>query len=142
MPTLISCYTEWQGSKCVLRSPRPTIGHKMLSLQECRSRPKVLGCLSLPIPDLGFKHTTSLSRGVCFSAWSRKPWWIIRANLCVFLFHLINLTASEFSYSDFCWEKLSQKMTFVGRKELLLFLIHLTTITIIIFSLGYAIREE
>ncbi|XP_050273347.1 flap endonuclease 1 [Quercus robur] len=55
-----------KGSKCVLRSPRPATGNKMLSLQACGSRPKVLGSLSLPIQYLGFKHSTSLSRGVCF----------------------------------------------------------------------------
>ncbi|XP_030956958.1 flap endonuclease 1 isoform X1 [Quercus lobata] len=55
-----------KGSKCVLRSPRPATGNKMLSLQACGSRPKVLGSLSLPIQYLGFKHSMSLSRGVCF----------------------------------------------------------------------------
>ncbi|XP_062155552.1 flap endonuclease 1 isoform X2 [Alnus glutinosa] len=55
-------------SKCVLRSPRSAIGHKMFSLQACRPTPKVLCSLSLPIPDPGVKHSTSLCIGFCFGA--------------------------------------------------------------------------
>ncbi|KAF5451230.1 hypothetical protein F2P56_026350 [Juglans regia] len=55
-------------SKCVLRSPRPAIGHKMFSLHASRSRLMVHASLSLPIPDLGVKNSTSLSTGVIFRA--------------------------------------------------------------------------
>ncbi|KAH7542876.1 hypothetical protein FEM48_Zijuj02G0121700 [Ziziphus jujuba var. spinosa] len=55
-------------SKCVLRSPKPATKDKMLfSLQaSTSSRSRIIGNLSLPILDLGSKHSMSLSRGVCF----------------------------------------------------------------------------
>lgn len=81
-------FIGWQESKCVLKHPKPAIKSKMFSLQDCNSsRPNVIGSLSLPIFNLGFKHFIPLSRGVSFSTWSWKPWWIFRDNLCLFLFH-------------------------------------------------------
>ncbi|KAG6663072.1 flap endonuclease 1 isoform X1 [Carya illinoinensis] len=55
-------------SKCVLRSPRPAIGHKMFSLHASRSGLMVHASLSLPILALGVKNSTSLFRGVIFRA--------------------------------------------------------------------------
>ncbi|XP_024020380.1 flap endonuclease 1 isoform X1 [Morus notabilis] len=56
-----------KGSKCVLRSPKPALKHKMFSLEFSNpSRAKLIGNMSLPILDLGSKHPMPLSRGVCF----------------------------------------------------------------------------
>ncbi|KAK7344312.1 hypothetical protein VNO77_13770 [Canavalia gladiata] len=57
-------------SKCMLRSFKPAIEHKMFSLQlSNRSRPMVsFGKLSLPIYNLGSKLSVPFPRGVCFGA--------------------------------------------------------------------------
>lgn len=81
-------FIGWQESKCVLKHPKPAIKSKMFSLQDFNSSgPNVIGSLSLPNFNLGAKHFIPLSRGVCFSTWSWKPWWTFRDNLCLFLFH-------------------------------------------------------
>lgn len=77
-------FIGWQESKCVLKHPKPAIKSKMFSLQDCNSsRPNVIGSLSLPIFNLGAKHFIPLSRGVCFSTWSWKPWWTFRESLLI-----------------------------------------------------------
>ncbi|GMN23164.1 hypothetical protein TIFTF001_000013 [Ficus carica] len=56
-----------KGSKCVHRSPKPTPKHKMFSVEASNSsRAKIIGNMNMPILDLGSKHHTPLSRGVCF----------------------------------------------------------------------------
>ncbi|CAJ2628888.1 unnamed protein product [Trifolium pratense] len=56
-------------SKCMLRSFKPTIDHKMSSLRiSIQSRPMGFGKLSMPIYNMGSKLSVSLSRGVCFGS--------------------------------------------------------------------------
>ncbi|KAI5398788.1 Elongation of fatty acids protein 2 [Lathyrus oleraceus] len=56
-------------SKCVLRSFKPAIDHKMSSLRISNwSRPMVFGKLRMPIYNLGSELSVPLSRGVCFGA--------------------------------------------------------------------------
>lgn len=86
--TIISWCTGWQGTKCVLRPPKSAIKLKMLSLQvcSCTSVPKTIGSLSMPTLNSFSKHSTTSPRGVCFSAWSWKPWWTFRAHLLSLFF--------------------------------------------------------
>ncbi|KAJ7977790.1 Flap endonuclease 1 [Quillaja saponaria] len=61
--------TKRKESKCVLRTFKPAIQHKMSSVHLFNwSRPMVNGNLSLPIIDLASKHSVPLSRGVSFGA--------------------------------------------------------------------------
>lgn len=72
--TTISWYTEWQGNKCMLQSPKMPMKHKMFSLQlSYPSVPMVVG-RSLPTLALGFKYSP-LSRSVCIGPWSWNFWW-------------------------------------------------------------------
>ncbi|KAF4353943.1 hypothetical protein G4B88_020626 [Cannabis sativa] len=53
-----------KGSKCVLRPPKPALKHKVFSLKASNSfGTKIIGGLSLPILDLGFRHSIPLSKG-------------------------------------------------------------------------------
>ncbi|GAU23880.1 hypothetical protein TSUD_35500 [Trifolium subterraneum] len=56
-------------SKCMLRSFKPAIDHKMSSLRiSNRSRPMGFGKLSMPIYSMSSKLSVPLSRGVCFGS--------------------------------------------------------------------------
>ncbi|WJX58542.1 Elongation of fatty acids protein 2, variant 2 [Trifolium repens] len=56
-------------SKCMLRSFKPAIDHKMSSLRiSNQSRPMGFGKLSMPIYNMGSKLSVPLSKGVCFGS--------------------------------------------------------------------------
>ncbi|WJX63825.1 Elongation of fatty acids protein 2, variant 2 [Trifolium repens] len=56
-------------SKCMLRSFKPAIDHKMSSLRiSNQSRPVGFGKLSMPIYNIGSKLSVPLSKGVCFGS--------------------------------------------------------------------------